>query len=228
MAREIYLDYAATTPVDPRVIEVMAECLGPDSDSANPSSTHPPGRRAWARVQTARAQIAERIGASPDTVCFTSGATESDNMALVGAMRANEHRGRHMITSVLEHKAILDTARALEVQGVEVTYIKHDSDGVIDPDCLAEALRDDTVLVSIMHVNNETGVLQDIEALGRRCRERGVLFHVDAAQSTGKVPLMLKQWPVDLLSLTAHKTYGPMGIGAIYIRKGVSLSLIHI
>jgi len=228
VAREIYLDYAATTPVDPRVIEVMAECLGPDSDSANPSSTHLPGRRAWARVQTARAQIAERIGASPDTVCFTSGATESDNMALVGAMRANEHRGRHMITSVLEHKAILDTARALEVQGVEVTYIKHDSDGVIDPDCLAEALRDDTVLVSIMHVNNETGVLQDIEALGRRCRERGVLFHVDAAQSTGKVPLMLKQWPVDLLSLTAHKTYGPMGIGAIYIRKGVSLRpLIH-
>ena len=228
MAREIYLDYAATTPVDPRVVEVMTECLCLDSDSANPSSTHAPGRRAWARVQTARAQIAERIGASPDTVCFTSGATESDNLALVGAMRANEHRGRHMITSALEHKAILDTARALEVQGVEVTYIDHDSDGVIDPDRLAEALRDDTVLVSIMHVNNETGVLQDIEALGQRCRERGVLFHVDAAQSTGKVPLMLKQWPVDLLSLTAHKTYGPMGIGAIYIRKGVSLRpLIH-
>ena len=228
MTREIYLDYAATTPVDPQVIEVMTECLGPDGDSANPSSSHAPGRRARARVEAARAQIADRIGASPDTVWFTSGATESDNMALIGALRANEHRGRHMITSVLEHKAILDTALALEAQGVEVTYIEHDSDGVIDPDRLADALRDDTVLVSIMHVNNETGVLQDIAVLGRRCHERGVLFHVDAAQSTGKVPLMLEQWPVDLVSLTAHKTYGPMGIGAIYIRKGVSLHpMIH-
>ena len=228
MAREIYLDYAATTPVDPQVIDVMAECLGPDGDSANPSSSHAPGRRARARVETARAQIAARIGASSDTVWFTSGATESDNMALIGAMRANERRGRHMITSVLEHKAILDTAQALEAQGVEVTYIEHDSDGLIDPDRLAEALRDDTVLVSIMHVNNETGVLQDIAALGRCCRERGVLFHVDAAQSTGKVPLELEEWPVDLVSLTAHKTYGPMGIGAIYIRDGVNLhAMIH-
>lgn len=226
--KEIYLDYAATTPVDPEVVSVMAECLGPDGDFANPSSSHAPGRRAKARVETARAQIADRIGAPPDTVWFTSGATESDNMALVGTMRANEHRGRHMITSVLEHKAVLDTARALETQGVEVTYIEHGPDGVIDPDHLAEALRDDTVLVSIMHVNNETGVLQDIAALGERCRERGVLFHVDAAQSTGKVALKLEAWAVDLASITAHKTYGPMGIGAIYLRKGVNLRpMIH-
>ena len=227
-SREIYLDYAATTPVDPEVIAVMNECLAADGDSANPSSSHAPGRRAKARVETAREQIGERIGVSPDTVWFTSGATESDNMALIGAMRANEHRGRHLITSVLEHKAILDTAHALRAQGVEVTYIEHGPDGVIDPGRLAEMLRDDTVLVSIMHVNNETGVLQDIEALGQRCHERGVLFHVDAAQSTGKVTLKLGEWPVDLASLTAHKTYGPMGIGAIYIREGVSLlPMIH-
>ncbi|MCY3732126.1 MAG: cysteine desulfurase family protein [Rhodospirillaceae bacterium] len=226
--REIYLDYAATTPLDPAVVEVMAESLGADGDFANPASSHAPGRRAKARIETARAQIGERIGAPPETVRFTSGATESDNLALVGAMRANRHRGRHLITSALEHKAILDTAHALQAQGTEVTYIEHGPDGIIDPDRLAEALRDDTVLVSIMHVNNETGVVQDIAALGGRCRERGALFHVDAAQSTGKLPLSVGDWPVDLVSLTAHKTYGPMGIGAICIRPGVRLEpLIH-
>ena len=226
--KEVYLDYAATTPLDPAVVEVMAESLGVDGDFANPASSHAPGRRARARIETARAQIAERIGASPETIRFTSGATESDNLALVGAMRANHHRGRHLITSALEHKAILDTAHALQAQGIEVTYIEHGPDGIIDPDRLAEALRDDTVLVSIMHVNNETGVVQDIAALGGRCRERGVLFHVDAAQSTGKLPLSVRDWPVDLVSLTAHKTYGPMGIGAICIRPGVRLEpLIH-
>ena len=226
--KEIYLDYAATTPVDPAVIAVMIECLGSDGDSANPSSSHLPGRRAKARVEVARSQIAKRIGVSSDTVWFTSGATESDNMALIGAMRANAHRGRHLITSVLEHKAILDTAHALEAEGVEVTYVNHDSDGIVDPDQISEAIRDDTVLVSIMHVNNETGVLQDIAAIGQRCHECGVLFHVDAAQSTGKVALKLEDWAVDLASLTAHKTYGPMGIGAIYISEGVSLDpMIH-
>jgi cysteine desulfurase len=226
--KEIYLDYAATTPVDPAVIEVMIECLGSSGDSANPSSSHLPGRRAKARVEVARSQIAKRIGVSSDTVWFTSGATESDNMALIGAMRANAHRGRHLITSVLEHKAILDTAHALEAEGAEVTYVNHDSDGIVDPDQISEAIRDDTVLVSIMHVNNETGVLQDIAAIGQRCHECGVLFHVDAAQSTGKVALKLEDWAVDLASLTAHKTYGPMGIGAIYISEGVSLDpMIH-
>ena len=225
---EIYLDYAATTPVDPRVIEAMVECLGPEGDSANPSSSHPPGRRARARVEQARAQIARRVGVEPETLRFTSGATESDNLALIGAMDANRHRGRHLITSRLEHKAVLDTATALRHRGCEVTFVDHGADGVIDPDALAECIRDDTVLVSIMHVNNETGVVQDIAAIGERCRQRGVLFHVDAAQSTGKVPLQLDAWPVDLASLTAHKTYGPMGIGAVYKRKGMRItSQIH-
>ena len=220
---DIYLDYAATTPVDPRVVAAMNECLGPEGDSANPSSSHGPGRRARARVEAARAQIARRVGASPDTIRFTSGATESDNLALIGAMRANEHRGRHLVTSPLEHKAVLDTAGALQTQGIEVAFVEHGADGVIEPDALEQALRDDTVLVSIMHVNNETGVLQDIAALGERCREHGVLFHVDAAQSTGKVPLKLDEWPVDLASLTAHKTFGPKGVGALYVRRGVNL-----
>ena len=220
---EIYLDYAATTPVDPRVIEAMVECLGPGGDSANPSSSHPPGRRARARVEEARAQVARRVGVAPETLRFTSGATESDNLALIGAMDANRHRGRHLITSRLEHKAVLDTAAALQDKGCEVTYVDHGADGVIDPDAVEECIRDDTVLVSIMHVNNETGVVQDIAAIGERCRQRGVLFHVDAAQSTGKVPLQLGDWPVDLASLTAHKTYGPMGIGAIHTRKGVRI-----
>ena len=224
MRGEIYLDYAATTPVDPRVIEAMVECLGPTGDSANPSSSHPPGRRAKALVEQARAQIARRVGVAPATLRFTSGATESDNLALLGAMAANRHRGRHLITSRLEHKAVLDTAAALQERGCEVTFAEHGADGVIDPDAVAECIRDETVLVSIMHVNNETGVVQDIAAIGERCRQRGVLFHVDAAQSTGKVPLRLDDWPVDLASLTAHKTYGPMGIGAIYVRKGVNVT----
>ncbi|MBH98627.1 MAG: IscS subfamily cysteine desulfurase [Rhodospirillaceae bacterium] len=226
--KEIYLDYAATTPVDPEVIEVMTQCLGPSGDSANPSSSHAAGRRAKARIDIARGQIAERICAPAENIWFTSGATESDNLALFGVMQANKQRGRHMITSTLEHKAVLDAAKILESQGVDVTFVRHNADGVINPHDLAASIRDDTVLVSIMHVNNETGVLQDIEALGECCRERGVLFHVDAAQSTGKVPLSVSDYPVDLVSLTAHKTYGPMGVGAIYIRQGVKISpIIH-
>ena len=226
--KKIYLDYAATTPVDPEVIEVMVQCLGLDGDYANSSSSHGPGRNAKVRIDTARTQIAERIGADANSIYFTSGATESDNMALIGVMHANKYRGRHLITSTLEHKAILDTVYMLKAQGIEVTFVEHDADGVINSHQLAEVIRDDTVLVSIMHVNNETGVLQDLNLLGSLCRERGVLFHVDAAQSIGKVSLNVEDSPVDLVSLTAHKAYGPMGIGAIYIRKGVNISpIIH-
>ena len=223
-AKKIYLDYAATTPVDPEVVEAMIQCLGPDGDYANSSSSHFFGKSAKVRIDTARGQIAARIGAEVDSICFTSGATESDNMALIGTMNANQHRGRHLITSTLEHKAVLDTANALKDQGFEVTFVDHDEHGVISTQQLATAIRNDTVLVSIMHVNNETGVLQDLAVLGELCRERGVLFHVDAAQSVGKVPLNVADFSVDLASLTAHKAYGPMGIGALYIRKGMKIA----
>ena len=227
-AKKIYLDYAATTPVDPEVVESMIQCLGPDGDYANSSSSHFFGKSAKVHIDTARAQIAARIGAEADSICFTSGATESDNMALMGTMYANQHRGRHLITSTLEHKAVLDTAHALKDQGFEVTFVDHDANGVISAQQLATAIRDDTILVSIMHVNNETGVLQDLTVLGELCREKGVLFHVDAAQSVGKVSLNVSGFPVDLVSLTAHKAYGPMGIGAIYIRKGIKIiPMIH-
>ncbi|MCH2668855.1 MAG: cysteine desulfurase [Gammaproteobacteria bacterium] len=223
-AKKIYLDYAATTPVDPEVVEAMIQCLGPDGDYANSSSSHFFGKSAKVHIDTARGQIAARIGAEVDSICFTSGATESDNMALIGTMNANQHRGRHLITSTLEHKAVLDTAYALKDQGFEITFVDHDEHGVISTQQLATAIRNDTVLVSIMHVNNETGVLQDLAALGELCQERGVLFHVDAAQSVGKVPLNVADFSVDLVSLTAHKAYGPMGIGALYIRKGMKIA----
>ena len=224
----IYLDYAATTPVDPAVAAAMSECLGPGGNFANPSSSHSVGQRARRRVEEARAQIAARVSAPVDTIWFTSGATESDNLAIKGAMLAHRDLGRHLITSRTEHKAVLDTAAALENQGLEVTYLDCDSAGLIAPEEVAEAIKDDTTLVSIMHVNNETGVVQDIAALGECCRSRGVLLHVDAAQSIGKVPVPLDQWAVDLVSLTAHKAYGPKGIGALYVRPGTKLvPMIH-
>ncbi len=224
----IYLDYAATTPVDPAVAAAMSECLGPGGNFANPSSSHSVGQRARRRVEEARAQIAARVSAPVDTIWFTSGATESDNLAIKGAMLAHRDLGRHLITSRTEHKAVLDTAAALEKQGLEVTYLDCDSAGLIAPEEVAEAIKDDTTLVSIMHVNNETGVVQDIAALGECCRSRGVLLHVDAAQSIGKVPVPLDQWAVDLVSLTAHKAYGPKGIGALYVRPGTKLvPMIH-
>ena len=222
--RTIYLDYAATTPVDPAVAAAMRECLEPDGIFANPSSSHSGGQRARQRVEEARAQIAARVGAPADTISFTSGATESDNLAIQGVMLAHRDRGRHLITSRMEHKAVLDTAAAMEKQGFEVTYLDSDSDGLIAPDQVAEAIKDDTTLVSIMHVNNETGVVQDIAAIGECCRSRGVLLHVDAAQSIGKVPVPLDQCAVDLVALTAHKTYGPKGIGALYVRPGTKLA----
>ncbi|MEE8543873.1 MAG: aminotransferase class V-fold PLP-dependent enzyme [Gammaproteobacteria bacterium] len=226
--RTVYLDYAATTPVDPVVAAAMRECLEPDGTFANPSSSHSVGQRARRRVEEARAQIAARVGVPAETISFTSGATESDNLAIQGAMLAHRDRGRHLITSRTEHKAVLDTAAAMEKQGFEVTYLSGDSEGLITPDQVADAIKDDTTLVAIMHVNNETGVVQDIAAIGECCRSREVLLHVDAAQSIGKVPVPLDQWAVDLVALTAHKAYGPKGIGALYVRPGTKLApLLH-
>ena len=222
--RAVYLDYAATTPVDPDVAEAMAECLERDGDFANPSSSHHFGRAAARRVEAARAQIAARIGTTAESIIFTSGATESDNLALQGVMHACRERGKHLITARTEHKAVLDTAAALERQGYSATYLGCDGDGLIDPDALEAAITEDTVLVSIMHLNNETGVVQDLAEIGERCRRHGVLLHADAAQSVGKVPMDVADWPVDLVSLTAHKIYGPKGIGALYLRPGVPLA----
>jgi cysteine desulfurase len=213
----VYLDYAASTPADPRVVDVMTPHFGADGDFANPSSGHIAGRRSSAHVERATGQLAELLGCREEELVWTSGATESDNLAIVGAARYRADRGRHLITMPTEHKAVADVFRELEGQGFEVSWLRPDDTGVLDPASLEAAIRPDTQLVSIMHVNNETGVIQDIEALGAVCRERDVLFHVDAAQSVGKLPLGLASLPVDLLSTTAHKVYGPKGIGALYV-----------
>ena len=215
--RLVYLDYAATTPVDPSVSETMLALLGEDADFANPSAIHAAGRRSGEHVAKAATQLASLLNTQPDRLVWTSGATESNNLAILGAARQRQHRGRHLITMPTEHKAVVDVFRALERQEFDVTWLDPDPSGVLDVSVLEAAIRDDTQLVSIMHVNNETGVQQDIERIGECCRERDVLLHVDAAQSVGKLPVDFSNLAVDLASMTAHKLYGPKGVGALYI-----------
>jgi cysteine desulfurase len=219
MADPIYFDYAATTPVDPRVATAMSECLEEAGDFANPASaSHALGRRAHARVEHARAEVAALIGAAPAEIVFTSGATEANNLALLGVARANVDRGRHIVTSRIEHRAVLDPCRRLEKEGFAVTYLEPDAAGRLSSAALAAALRPDTVLVSLMQVNNEIGVIQDIAALGALCRARDIPLHTDAAQAAGKLAINVRALDIDFLSLTAHKLYGPKGIGALFIR----------
>jgi cysteine desulfurase len=226
----LYLDYAATTPVDPRVAQAMSGCLTLEGDFGNPASAHAYGTGAAARIATARAQVASLVGAQPEEIVFTSGATESNNLAILGCARANADRGRHLVSVRTEHKSVLDACRQLEKEGFSVSWLTPARTGRIEAEALAAALRPDTVLVSVMYTNNETGILEDVSAIGALCRERGVAFHSDCAQAAGKVPLELRALPVDFASFTAHKLYGPKGIGALYVRRaarGLLQPLLH-
>lgn len=217
----IYLDYAATTPVDPQVLEAMQMALSAEGGWANPSSNHWAGQAARQLVADARARLAGQLGAKPEEIVFTSGATESDNLAIRGLAAARGDRGRHFVTARTEHKAVIDSCAALERSGFEVTYLSPGADGLLAPDQVAQALRDDTIGVSIMWVNNEIGVIQDIQAIGDICRSRGVAFHVDAAQALGWLAVDLGRLPVDLMSFTAHKLCGPKGVGGLFVREGI-------
>jgi cysteine desulfurase len=220
MQLPIYFDYASTTPADPRVVKKMQECLSLDGNFGNPASrSHSFGWKAEEATEEARSNVASLVNCDPREIVWTSGATESDNLAIKGSARFNKSKGNHIITSKVEHKAVLDSCRQLEREGFEISYLDPNSNGIITPEMVVNSITDKTILVSLMHINNEIGVINDIESIGKITREKGIIFHVDAAQSTGKLPIDLSKLEIDLMSFSAHKTYGPKGIGAMYARR---------